>query len=502
MNLVLCLALPLSTLAGCHRVDPVARFADARQAFAAEDYGRARTAVLAALDADENNRDMLLLLARTDLALHDGDGAQTALGRLRDAGAKGQDLTEMTAEAALLRGQGPEALRLLAGDQRPQAWRLRAAVAQADGDSGGALAAFRHGMEAGDDYALAAAYAHFLLEGGDLDEADRVLAIMRRLGPGRLDTLMTAGLIAQHKGQLDQASAAFRQAADRFRTRPEPIVALADIADMQGHVDVAAGYAAKANERAPGDPQVEALVVRVAAEKGEWQKVRDILAPREDSLDVRTFEGLAYGEALLNLGRPEQARAIYAKALLLSPQNPYARLMLAESQLAAGASADALRTVRPLADSVLAGQRELDLAVRAAQAASDPVAGAYAARLHSPQLAVNSALSGRAMAALARRDWPAVIEAYRAIPGYDNDAEVLKRMAEAETGLGRHDEAIATADKALLLDPRNPDMLHMAGLVRLNAGRERDMAQSLMRKALELDPSNRIFKADYARAMN
>jgi Flp pilus assembly protein TadD len=54
---------------------------------------------------------------------------------------------------------------------------------------------------------------------------------------------------------------------------------------------------------------------------------------------------------LLRLGRAEQARAIYAKALLLSPQNPFARLMLAEAQLATGDAATAYATVKPLADS-------------------------------------------------------------------------------------------------------------------------------------------------------
>ncbi|MFX8945968.1 tetratricopeptide repeat protein, partial [Acinetobacter baumannii] len=79
---------------------------------------------------------------------------------------------------------------------------------------------------------------------------------------------------------------------------------------------------------------------------------------------------------------PEQARAIFAQALLLSPQNPYSRLMLAEAQLATGDAATALRTIRPLSDSVLAGPREIDLALRAAQAAEDPSATALAARLH------------------------------------------------------------------------------------------------------------------------
>jgi Tfp pilus assembly protein PilF len=98
---------------------------------------------------------------------------------------------------------------------------------------------------------------------------------------------------------------------------------------------------------------------------------------------------MTYAEALLRLGHPEQARAMFAQALLLSPQNPYARLMLAEAQLAVGDAASALRTVRPLSDSVLAGPRELELALNAAKSAADPAAASIAARLQSPQLKLN-----------------------------------------------------------------------------------------------------------------
>jgi Flp pilus assembly protein TadD len=48
---------------------------------------------------------------------------------------------------------------------------------------------------------------------------------------------------------------------------------------------------------------------------------------------------------------------------------------------------------------------------------------------------------------------------------------------------GRHAEAIAYADRALLISPRDPDMLHMAGLARLNAGQDLDTARRLLARA-------------------
>jgi tetratricopeptide (TPR) repeat protein len=174
--------------------------------------------------------------------------------------------------------------------------------------------------------------------------------------------------------------------------------------------------------------------------------------------------------------------------------------MLAEAQLATGDAATALRTVSPLSDSVLAGQRELDLAVRAAQAANDPAVAALAARLHSPQFRTSQKLAADAQAALTRQDWTAAIAAYRQIPGYDGDAEVLRRLAEASAKAGQADAALGFADKALDLAPRNADMLHTAALVRLQTGRDRERMLRLMNQATELDPANHLFRADLARA--
>ena len=85
-------------------------------------------------------------------------------------------------------------------------------------------------------------------------------------------------------------------------------------------------------------------------------------------------------------------------------------------------------------------------------------------------------------------------------PGYDSDPEVLRRLATAAIHAGQADAAIGYADRALELSPRNADMIHMAALARLEFGRDRDQMLRLMRQASQLDPANRLFRADLARA--
>lgn len=496
------LALAL-VLAGCGD-NPAAHAAKARSAFAAQDFVTARMEALSALDSGKlpaaDSQALLRLLARAQLQMGDGDGAQATLVRLEDAGGGGAAVNRMKAEAALLRGLPRQALSLLGQDGDADAWRLRAAAQQALGDNAQALAAFRQGMAAGDNVQLARDYARFLITAEDFAGADQVLSVMQRLDPKGLDTAMVEGALRVRQGQLDAAAAAYDRAIAAYPRRIEPLIERANLADMQSQLDRAIGLIGKAARLAPGDSRVLDLQVQFASEKGDWEKVRQLLAPHEVDLDPRTPNGLTYAEALLRLGHPEQARVIFARALLLSPQNPYSRMMLAEAQLATGDPGTALRTIRPLSDSLLAGQRELDLALRAARAAGDPSADTLAARLRSGQWQQDQRLAADGQAALGRRDWAAAITAYTTLLGNGSDPEVLKRLAVACTSAGRHQDAIAYADRALALAPRDPDMLHIAGLARLNAGQDMAAAQHLLQRAVDADPANRLFRADLARA--
>lgn len=498
------LLLPgLLLVAACSHADPAAQYASAQQAFAAEDYAAARKAVLGALDGDVGNRDMLLLLARTQLKLGDGDGAQSTLTHLEEGGLASVELVRMKAEAAILRGQPQAALTLLGQDGSADAWRLRASAQSALDNSPAALEALRRGLAANPrDYALVHDYARFLIAAQDYAAAAKAVETLRQLGPKRLDTLMTAGMLAAQQGQLPSAKQSFSAAADAFPARVEPLTALASLADMEGQVDAAQQIVARAAKIAPSHPEVIDLTVLLASEKGDWETVRKTLVGQEATLDPRSANGMSYAEALLRLGHPEQARAMFAQALLLSPQNPYARLMLAEAQLAVGDARAALRTVQPLSDSVLAGERELDLAARAAKAANDPAAGAMLARLQSPAFKASRQLAGAGQAALVRQDWPAALAAFGQIPGHETDPEVLRRMALAALRSGQGDAALGYADRALELAPRNADNMHMAALVRLELGRDRDQMLRLMKDAGQLDPANRLIRADLARAVN
>lgn len=459
----------------------------------------ARVDLAAALAENGDDPAVLRLLAQVQLQLGDGDGAAATALRLERAGVTGRELSRISAEASLLRGNADEALALLGEDRTPDAERIRAAALIQKRDAAGALAALRRGASTGGNALLLRDYARFLIDSQDLSGAAQQVAALSRLQPDGFDALMLGADIAARRGRHGEAHALLEKAAARYPRVPDPWIARATVSDLEGKLDDAIAMTARAASIAPDDVRVRDLKVQFAAMKGEWEKVRDLLARDERNLDPLSANGLSYAEAMLRTGHPEQARAMFQRALTRSPNNPFSRVMLAEAQLATGDARSAFATVWPLARSTMAGPRELDLAAKAAEAAGLPEAGAIRARIAEAQRGLSQRLSEQGQAALAREDWGAAADAYGQLAQMGEDAEVMKRLALALSHSGKADDAIRAADQARALRPEDPDTAYMAGLVRARAGRDSVAAVALLREASEAAPDNITFRRALAR---
>ncbi|MEQ1497025.1 MAG: tetratricopeptide repeat protein [Novosphingobium sp.] len=495
LPLLLLLALP-----GCGQDDPATLLKQAMDEYAQQDYAAARIDALAVLQARPGDRQAALLLAQSLLRLGDGEGAQAAIEQLKALGWAGPALGRLEAEAMLARGLPKQAIERLADDRSADAWRIIAAARLKLDDSAGALDAYKAGLAAGGGYLLSLDFANFLLAGDDLAGAAAQLRALQGYDANALATLMLAATIHNKHGRKAEAHKGYAEAAKRYPLRVEPLVADARLYDEEGKVDTAIELVDQAAKLAPDHPEVFELKVMLASIKGDWEKVRSLLGPIETSLVPLSANYMTYAEALLRLGHPEQARAMFERALQVSPHNPYSRLMAGEAQLATGDARAAWATLQPLAISIMAGPRELELGEKAARAAGDQTADALAARLRSPGFKQAQNLTQQGQQALARRDWPAAIAAYQALLALGQDAEAHKRLAFALTNSAQHDQAIAEADRALALEPENADMLHMAGLTRFNAGRDAAKALQLLQAAARKDPASALFRTDLARA--
>ena len=490
----------LLALSGCGE-SAAQRLERAQDAFARQDYQAARVTLAAGLRDEPGNVAMLTLMARTQLRLRDPEGAKKAIAALAGK-ADPTEFARLQAELLLLQGRAKDALAAIpAGDGDAVAWRIRAAAWLALGNEGEAVDAFGKGMAGQPDIAIATDYARYLLQSDRIDAAARVHRDMRRFAPGAFETLVLEGDLAEAQGRSQAAIAAYRQAVQRYPGRYEPLLALATQLDEQGKVHEAMALVERAEALAANAPGVFEMRMQLLSEQGKWTEIRSAMQGREAGLDPASSLGLTYGEALLRLGYPEQARTLFQRALLLMPGNPFSRLMLGEAQLATNDAASAWKTLAPLGRTVLAPPDVIDAAARAAEAARAPEAGALRARLEPSRLRASQAQIAQAQASLNRQDWDAAVTAYQRIPGGGDDPEVLKRLAYASSEAGHHAEAIAYADRALAREPDNSDYLHMAGFARLRSG-DRVGAVKFLQRAVDGAPRQVVFRTDLKKALS
>ena len=496
------LILPLFLmLSGCGD-SPEESLAKAQTAFAANDLNAARLHLVSALAERPDDRTLLLLQARTLIALGDGDGAGTALTRLSGGKAPSGELTELTAEAALLRRVPDAALAALAGASGPEAERLRALAALQKGNPAAALGHFEAGLAAGGNPRLFADLARFRLMSNDLDGAAAMADRATKAAPDGIDSLLVSGQIAVRKGDLKRALALFERAEQRY---PASLAALTGKAAVLGELGQDKAMRAtldKAASFAPRDQTVLFLRARAAVAATDWQGLRSLIQPIEAKLDRTDPLRAFYGQALLRLGQNELAVTQLEPIVRALPGNRETALLLAEAQLASGDARAAMAALRPVADQPWARGEELALMARAAKAAGDPAAARYEARSRQPQAQALGRDLADADAAIRAANWAGAVRSYeRILSATDGrNVVVLNNMAYAQLMLGNGPAAREYADRALKLAPNNASVLDTAGWVRIKTGSDLENARRLLRQGAQQAPGNLTIRAHLAEA--
>ncbi|MCZ8172164.1 MAG: tetratricopeptide repeat protein [Brevundimonas sp.] len=490
----------LLALAACGAT-PEEQAAEARAAFAANDFAKARVLLASALQAKPGDKDLLLLQAQTQLALGDGAGAGTSLQQLAAAGGAPQ-LAEMTAEAALLRNAPQVALDALGQSTSSEAERLRAMVAVQQGDAGKASDHLARAIMSGDNARAFADYARMKLIERDVAAASELADKAAALAPDGIDTLLVKGQIALVRGDLNAALDNYSKASKLY---PASLAAMtgraATLGDLGRFKDMLE-VAKAASAVAPRDPAVVYLHARAGVAMKQWEEVRKIIQPLEADLpQVHPLRPL-YAEALLKLGQSQLAAAQLGPIARAQPGNRQIAAQLAAARLASGDARGAMAAIQLIADSPEARPEELALMAKAAKAASDPRAEGYAARAARPTPQVIAVDLSEGDAAIKRGDWARAAIAYERILAATDGKNVLvlNNMAYAQSMLGNHAKARDFADRALKQAPDNASVLDTAGWVRFRAGEDLENAKRLLRRAAEQAPQNQTIQMHLAEA--
>jgi tetratricopeptide (TPR) repeat protein len=501
-KLILYPLLPtLLALSACAET-PEEAFAKAQKEFAEHNYNAARINLTNALKAKPGDPAMLLLQARTLLALGDGEGASAALEQLYAGKAPEGELAQLAAEAALLRKNPDKALELLGTATGSEAERLRAVAALQKGDFPAAQDHFEKAVQTGGTARSFADYARFRLMSGDIAGADELAKRATEADPGAIDTLLIGAELALRHGDLQRSLALYSKAAKSYPTSLAALTGKAAVLGELGRLDEMEAAIGQAQAAAPDNKAVQFLQARLALARRDWDKVRSLIQPIESKLEPLDPLRQFYGEALLRLKQPQLAAAQLEPIVRAQPGNRDAVTLLGEAKLTAGDAAGAMAVLHPLVDQPSAGQTELALMAKAAKAAGNPDAAAYEARSKrpAPQSLGRDLADGDA--AMRSGNWAGAVKSYERLLSVSDGKNpvVLNNLAYAYTMLGNYDQAIAMADRALKVAPGNASVLDTAGWAWFKSGRNIARAKQLLRQAVQAAPQNMTIRAHLAEA--
>jgi tetratricopeptide (TPR) repeat protein len=493
--------IALLFLAACAD-SPSELFAKANAAYSAHDYTAAKLHLAAALDEDPTSRKLLLLQARTMIALGDGNGAGTALEKLAGNSIPQGELAELSAEAALLR-KAPELAAKLLGDMTsPEAERLRALAAIQKEEFSAAGSHFAKSVEMGGNARAFADYSRYKLMAGDLPGAIAMVERAQKVAPDALDTLLVRGQIAVRQGDLKLALENYSRASQHYSTNLAALSGQAAVLGDLGRIKEMSAIIARIEGLAPNDPTVIYLSARASMARKKWADARSMIESFKGNLAKEDPSRLLYGEALLRLNLNEQAIAQLGPIARFQPGNREAVRLFAEAQIAVGDAKKAAETLRPLADNPAARKEDLSLMVKAAKIAADPQLAKYEARLRQPPVESLGADIAEADVAMRKGNWAGAVSAYERILSVSDGRNVmlLNNMAYAQLMLGNYGKANDFARRALKLAPHDAAVLDTAGWARFKSGMDVTEAKRLLRLAAEKAPRNLTIQAHLAEA--
>ena len=490
-------------LSGCADT-PQKLIGRAAKAYAAHDYHGAQLDLTNVLDAEPSNVAALDMASRVHLAQGDGLSAQTALDKLTKLGRKPSDFSLLSAEAALLRGNGRLAFALASAGQSGEAYRIRALAQLMLGNVLAAEQNFGLGFKAsGDQGRLLADYSVFELGRGNLDYATQLSIRALQAAPGTLDPLLAAAKVAVARGDLASALRSYSGAARSYPGNLAAMVGKAAVLGDLGRQKEFADQITVLSATAGGSPAVAYLQARAATSRKDWRQVRTILQPFEADIASHDEAMLLYAQALLRLGESSQARARLTPLYRRAPGHVLTVRLLAEAQLAGNDAKAAEDTLRPLADKPEASSAILALMTKAAKAAGDTRANQYAdrARFPTPQSLGSELALGDT--ALRRSDWRAASQAYERILAVTDgkNAMVLNNLAYAQSRMGNSDRALTFSRRALAAAPHDPSVMDTYGWLIIQSGHDRDHGIQLLQAAAHAAPTNDTIRMHLASAM-
>ena len=375
-----------------------------------------------------------------------------------------------------------------------EAWKFKGDLLQiGKSQPDEALQAYRKSVEVNPKYVLAhVAILTQLFKQGDLDNAGKQLAELKKVAPNQPQTRYFDTMLAFQKKDIKLARELSRQL---IRVAPDNAQALvlAGAIELQSNSLVQAEtYLSKAVQGAPNFVLARQILTSTYLRTGQPEKALSTLQPalKGDGQDAKT-NALA-GEVYLQKGDVKKAEEYFAKAAKQEPTNSRSRTALALTQMAGGKESG-YGDLQAVAESDSGTTADLALiSVNLRRGDLDKALAAIAAlEKKQPDKPLAANLRGRTL--LAKKDLAGARKAFErslAIdPAYFPSVAALAALDSADK---KPDDARKRFDAVLVKNPQHPRALLALAELRAREGGTKQEVVDLVNKAIAANPTEKL----------
>ncbi len=352
-RLLLSLLIGASLLTACGREDSATLVSNAKAHIAAGDYKAAIIQLKNAVSEDEKNAEARYELGKLYFEQADLASAEKEFRRAREAGYAASQVNPMIARALIGQGAFQRVLDELpaATDRTVEGATLQALRATAElglGRKDDARKTAQSALQtAPDNIDVHLALAHLALADGEAEKAMQEIDHALRRDPRHRESLLLKGDLLRATGKSAEAAAAYRKVIQIDPRQSNARLALAGIAIADNKLGEARKEADAALKATPRNLQAHYTLALIDFQEKKIERARDQLAGVLKAAPNFAPALLLGGSIEYGLGNLQTAETHFNKVVKLTPNNPYARRLLAATQLRQGRLDDATRTLAP-----------------------------------------------------------------------------------------------------------------------------------------------------------
>jgi len=501
--------------------------------FAKMNYEQASYYLAKYLNSNPGNYDARKLLGRTYILLGEQDQARATLQpALEQEGGKDAELLALVGLSDLSQGKGAEGIAGLekAVGVAPENTAIRGELARAYISAGEteraiqelqsiqkqegrqvktetlmAIAYLRDGKfpqavsialqllsEHPDDPAIITLAGNIFAASGDRHQAEQYFRQALEISPNFLSAALALGRSEELDGNEDDAAIVYQGLVDAGVKSPEPMLALARLAEKEGNTREMVEWLEKARALVPGDVRSYIALAGHYLSDNQPAKaeslINDAIKVAPEQMELKVLRA----RALLDQRRYSEALSLLNALVIKAPDSVTIHLLLGETYLQTGQVRDARGQLTIALQGQPSSLPALALLFRTEMQAGDfDQALEYARRIQQAKPEVNVGYEFAGNAQMAKKDYTAAVNSFSTAWEQKQTGELAIKLYEALSHSGEQEKALAPLEAWLEAHPDDVKPRQFLGDAYLHAGKH-NKAIEVYEAVLAAEPDNQV----------